>query len=176
MIKVYSGLRGFFVFFLWLAGAFLLLSFFFWGIAKVIQFFLPLVIVIAYLLIVIFVLGILPATYIKDMRPSLIAFSMAMSQALGISTGILSFFYVINYFGFLGIISLLFFKFLAPIALAGALLRGSWHIAEHLVIWISFTYAMKYYSQRLLNGNPSERHTAAQGRIIDVDVIEVKGK
>jgi hypothetical protein len=171
MIKIYTGYKGFVVFFLFAAGAFLFLSLFFWGISKVIQLFLPLLIVTSYLLIIVFSLGFLPATIVKDLRPLLAKYSLWMSYALGISTWIMSFFFVINVFGLLGIFCALLFKFLAPIALAGAMLKGSWHAAGHLAVWIGFTYGMRYYSQWVLSLNIRNQ---GQGRIIDVNVIEVK--
>ena len=70
-----------------------------------------------------------------------------------------------------GIFLAFLFQFLAPIAIAGAMLKGSWHIAGHLSLWIGFTYGMRFYSQWLLNLNP--RHQE-KGDIIDVDAVEVR--
>ena len=74
MIKVYTGFKGFAVLLFFIAGLVLFLSIFFWGIAKAIRLFLPLLIVLSYLLIIVFLLGILPATFFKDLRPSLDAY------------------------------------------------------------------------------------------------------
>jgi len=126
-------------------------------------------IVLSYLLIVVFLLGILPATFFKNLRPSLCVTSMLMSHALGVAAWVMSFFYVIKAFGFLGIFFAFLFQFLAPLALVGAMLKGSWYIVGHLSLWISFTYAMRFYSRWLLNSNPRNRE---KGDIIDVDVIE----
>jgi hypothetical protein len=171
MIKVYTGLKGFAVAFFFIVGLMLCLSIFFWGISKVIQLFLPLLIVLSYALIIVFLLGILPATFFKNLRPLLGGYSVLMSHALAASTGIVSFFFVVNALGFWGILVAFLFQFLAPIALVIAALKGAWPIAEHLTVWISFTYAMKFYSQWLLNvnsRNPEKRD------IIDVDAIEVR--
>ena len=131
---------------------------------------LPLLIVLSYLLIVVFLLGILPATFFKDLRPSLGVYSVLMSHALGAATWMMSFFYVVKAFGLWGIFFAFLFQFLAPLALVGAMLKGSWHIAGHLSAWIIFTYAMRFYSQWLLNLNPKGRE---KRDIIDVDAIEV---
>ena len=153
MIKLYTGIKGFAVFLFFIAGVALFLSIFFWGFTKAIQLLLPLLIVLSYLLIIVFLLGILPATFFKDLRPSLCVYSVLMSHALGVATWMMSFFYVIKAFGFWGIFFAFLFQFLAPLALVGAMLKGSWHIAGHLSLWISFTYAMRFYSQWLLNLN-----------------------
>jgi hypothetical protein len=171
MIKVYTGLKGFaFPLFL-IAGVVLFLSIFFWGFTKAIELLLPLLIVISYLLIIIFLLGFLPATFIKDLRPLLSVYSVLMSHVLGVATWMMSFFFVIKTFGFIGIFLAFLFQFLAPIALVGAMLTGSWHIAGHLILWMSFSYGMRFYSQWLLNLNTREQK---KGDIIDVDAIEVE--
>jgi len=171
MIKIYTGLKGNLIFLFFIAGLILFLSIFFYGVTKAIQLLLPLLIVLSYLLIIVFLLVILPATFLKNLRPSLCVYSMLMSHALGVSTWMVSFFFVIKSFGVGGIFLALLFQFLAPIALVGAMLKGSWAIAGHLTLWISFTYGMRFYSQWLLNLNPRN-----QGKrdIIDVDAIEVQ--
>jgi hypothetical protein len=171
MIKVYTGLKGFAVPFFFIAGVILFLSIFFWGMAKAIQLLLPLLIVLSYLLIIVFLFGVLPATYVKNLRPSLCVYSALMSHALGVSTWMVSFFFVVKAFGLGGIFLALLFQFLAPIALASALLKGSWHIAGHLALWISFTYGMRYYSEWLLTLNSRSQKT---GDIIDIDAVEVR--
>jgi hypothetical protein len=171
MIKVYTGKQGLGILFLFIAGMVLFLFVFSWGITKVLQLFLPLLIVLSYLLIVVFVLGFLPATYFKYLRPSLGVYSAIMSHALRFSTGAMSFFIVIKAFGILGILLVLSFKFLVPAAIAGAIFKGAWHIAAHLTVWISFAYGMKMYSQWLLNTNPPGQE---KGSIIDVDAIEAR--
>ncbi len=170
MIKVYTGLKGFAGPLFFIAGVVLFLSIFFFGVAKAIELLLPFLIVVSYLLIIVFLLGILLATFLKDLRPTLCVTSMVMSHALGVATWMMSFFFVIKAFGFWGVFFAFLFQFLAPIALIGAMLKGSWHIAGHLSLWISFTYVMRFYSQWLLNLNSRDRE---KGDIIDVDAIEV---
>ncbi|MBF0571090.1 MAG: hypothetical protein HQL12_04395 [Candidatus Omnitrophica bacterium] len=172
MIKVYTGIKGLAIFLVCMAGIILCVSVFFWGITKVIQLFLPLLIVASYLLIIIFVLGVLPSTSIKNMRPLLGVYSFWMSHALGISTWVMSFFFVVNTVGLVGVFFGLLFEFLAPIAIVMAVLKGAGHIAGHLTLWICFTYAMRVYSQWLLNVNPLDQ---GKNRIIDVDAVEVQG-
>jgi len=173
MIKVYTGLKGFAVSLLFIAGAIFFLSIFFWGTAKVIELILPLLIVVSYLLIIVFLLGFLPATFFKELRPSLCVYSAMMAHALGVATWVMSFFYVMKVFGLWGVFFAFLFQFLAPIALIGAILKGSWHIAGHLSLWISFTYGIRYYSQ-WLSSLDSREHKS--GDIIDVDAIEVQGQ
>ena len=148
MIKVYTGLKGLAVTLFFIAGVVLFISIFFWGMAKVIQFFLPLLIVASYLLIFIFLVVILPATFFKQLRPSLALYSTLMSHVLGFSAWMMFF------------------------ATVGAMLKGSWVYAGHLLLWISFTYGMRFYSQWLLNLNPRKQE---KSNIIDVDAIEVRG-
>ncbi len=171
MIKVYTGLKGNLIFFFFIAGVVLFLSIFFYGVAKAAQLLLPLLIVLSYFLIIVFLLGILPATFFKNLRPTLCVSSMLMSHLLGVSTWMVSFFFVVKAFGFLGIFFALLFQFLAPIALIGSMLKGSWDIAGYLSLWISFTYGMRFYSQWLLNSNSRNQK---KGDIIDIDAIEVK--
>jgi len=171
MIKVYTGKNGFGIIFLFIAGMILFLSIFFWGITDVIQLFLPLLIVLSYLLIIIFALGFLPATYFKGLRPTLSVYSLLMAHALGVATWMLAFFYVVKNFGLMGIFLAFLFQFLAPLAIAGAVLKGSWHIVEHLALWISFTYGMRYYSRWVVDLIPQRQE---KSRIIDVDAIEIR--
>ena len=176
MIKVYTGLKGFAISLFFIAGLVLFLSVFFWGISKATQLLLPVLIVVSYLLIIIFSLGILPATFFKDLRPSLGVISMLMSHALGVSTWMMSFFFVVKAFGFWGIFFALLFQFLAPIAIVGSIIQGSWAIAGHLTIWISFAYGMKFYSQWLFNLKPLDQRDHRQKDIIDVDAIEIRDR
>ena len=155
---------------LFIVGVVLFVSIFFWGITKVGELLRPLLTVGSYLLIIIFVFGILPSTFLKDLRPSLSAYSILMSQALGVATWMLSFFFIIKAFGFFGIFFAFLFQFLAPLAIGGALLKGSWHVAGNLLLWIGFMYGMRFYSQWVLNLNPRGNQ---KGDIIDVDAITV---
>jgi len=148
------------------------LSVFFWGISAAIQTFLPLLIVVSYLMIAVFVLGFLPAGYFKYLRPALSVYSLRMSRALALATWAVAFFIVIKAFGFLGVLLVLAFKLVVPIAVAGALLKGVWHIAGHLSLWTGFSYAMRYYSQWLSDLAPLPGQ--AKSRIIDVDAVAVK--
>ena len=172
MIKVYSGIKGFAVSLFLIAGIILFFSVFFWGISKAAELFLPLLTVLSYLLIIVFVLGILPASFSRDLRPTLGMYALLMSHGLGVSTWMMSFFYVIKTFGMGAIFVALLFQFLAPIAIIGAIFKGAWVIAGHLLIWISFTYGMRYYHQWLLNLN---QRPTGKSRIIDVEVHEVEG-
>jgi hypothetical protein len=172
MIKVYTGPQGFAASFFFIAGVVFFLSIFFWGSAIAVQWFPPLLVVLSYLLIFVFLFGVLPATFFKDLRPPLGMYSVWMSHTLGFTTWMMSLFYVIKTFGFLGIFLIFSFQYLAPIALIGAILKGPWAIAGHLSIWISFTYGMRRYSEWLLNLN-SGNHKKRD--IIDVDAIEVRG-
>jgi hypothetical protein len=172
MQKVYTGLKGFAFLLFFIAGVVLFLSVLFWGFTQAVEFLLPLLIIAAYLLIAIFLLDILPATFFKDLRPSLSVYSVLMSHVLGVATWMMSFFFVIKAFGFWGIFFAFLFQFLAPLAIVGAMIKGSWHIAGHLLLWVSFTYGMRFYSQWLLSLNsPNQK----KGDIIDVDAIEVGG-
>ena len=82
----------------------------------------------------------------------------------------MSFLFIIKTFGFWGICLAFLFQFLAPLAIGGAIFKGSWDIAGHLLLWTSFTYGMKFYSQRLSNLNSPNQQ---KGDIIDVDAVEV---
>jgi hypothetical protein len=171
MIKVYTGLKGFAVFLFFIAGTVLVISIFSWGIAKAVQLLLPLLIVLSYLLIIVFLLAILPATFFKNLRPTLYLYSMLMSQMLGVSTWMMSFFFLIRAFGFGAVIFAFLFQLLAPIALIAAILKSSWPIVVHLSLWIGFAYGMKFYGRWLLNLNSRNQK---KSDIIDVDAIEVR--
>jgi hypothetical protein len=171
MIKVYTGIKGFAASFFFTAGLVFFIFILFWGFTKTIELILPLLIVVAYLLIIVFVLGFLPATLIRDLRPSLCRYSDLMSRVLGGATWVMSFFFVIKVFGFWGVFIAFFVQFLAPIALVAAVVQSSWHIADHLALWMSFTYGIKFYSHWLASLIPQERK---KGDIIDVDAVEVE--
>jgi hypothetical protein len=171
MIKAYTGIKGFTVLLFFIAAVALFLSVFLWGFTKAVELLLPLLIVGSYLLITIFLLVILPASFLKDLRPSLSVYSVLMSHALGVATWMMSFFFIVKAFGFWGIFLAFLFQFLAPLAIIGATLKGEWLIAGHLLLWISFTYLMRFYSQWLLSSNSQGRQ---KGDIIDVDAVEVR--
>ena len=169
MMKVYSGIKGLVVLLFLAAGLILFFSVFFWGIAKAAELLLPLLTVLAYLLIVVFVLGILPAAYFRNLRPTLAVYAVLMSQLLGVSTWMMAFFFIIKSFGTGALFLALFFQFLAPIALIGAIVKASWPTVMHLSVWLSFTYGMRFYSRWLLSSNSPKREKAD---IIDVEVVE----
>src|SRR5690242_8596790 len=121
MIKVYTGSKGFAVFLLYIAGALALFTVFLWGAAKAIELLLPLLIAVSYLMIVLFLFGLLPAAFSVHLRPSLGAYALLMSRILGIAAWMMSFFFVIKIFGVAGILLALLFQFLVPVAIAGAL-------------------------------------------------------
>ncbi|MDE1920941.1 MAG: hypothetical protein KGJ09_08160 [Candidatus Omnitrophica bacterium] len=171
MLKIYTGSKNFGFPLFFIIGTVLFLLVFFWGLTAIMEFFLPVLIVVAYLTIIVFVVGFLPATLIKPLRPTLSLYSLLMSHALGTATWILAFLFVIKAFGFFGILFAFLFKYLVFIALAGALFSNAWHVAEHLALWGGFAYGMKYYSQWLLTLDPSRPHQ--EGDIIDVDAREV---
>jgi len=123
------------------------------------------------LMILIFILGVLPSTLFTDLRPSLSAYSVLMSQALGVATWMMSFLYIVKVFGFFGIFFAFLFQFLSPLAIVTALFKGTWHMAGHLLLWIGFTYWMREYSQWVLNLSPRGQK---KGDIIDVDALEVE--
>ena len=173
MIKVYSGIKGLAVMLFLIAGLVLFFSIFFWGISKAAELLLPLLTVLSYALILVFVLGFLPAVLLKGLRGKLSGYALLMSHALGASTWMMSFFFITKAFGSTAVFLCLFFQFLAPIALLGALFKGSWLIAGHLAVWISFTYLMRYYSRRLMELSASRQE---RGDIIDVEVIDVTAK
>ena len=166
MIKVYTGRQGLLISLLFLAGVVFFISIFFWGITKTIEFFLPFLVVASYLMIMAFLLGFLPATYIKELRPSLCVYSLWMSRALGVTAWLMSFLFIIKGFGALGILVALFLKYLSPIALVVAVFKGSWPIAGHLTVWMGCGYGMKFYSMWLLN---LENRYPKRGEVIDVD-------
>jgi len=148
MIKVYTGFRGLLTALFFLAGVALVISFFFWGITTVIRLILPVLIVGSYALIAVFILGILPATFAKHLRPSLMVYALLMSQALGTSAWLIFF------------------------ATVGEMLKGSWVYAAHLVLWIGFSFGMRAYSQWVSNLIP---HGRDKSNVIDVDAVEVRG-
>ncbi|MDE2028858.1 MAG: hypothetical protein KGK03_04010 [Candidatus Omnitrophica bacterium] len=171
MIRIYSGSRGFGFLLFFILGIFLLLLVFFWGITAIMQLLLPLLIVVSYLTIIVFVMGFLPATSIKRLRPALSRYSLLMSYCLGTAAWILAFLFVIRAFGFLGVVFAFFFKYLGFIALAGALAKGAWHVAAHLALWSIFAYVTKFYSQWLLTLKSYGRQRS--GNIIDIQAREV---
>jgi len=168
MIKVYSGLKGLTVFLFFIAGVVLVISIFIWGLAKAAELMLPFLIVLSYLLIAVFLLVILPATFFKDLRRSLAMYCMTMSKALGVAAWMMSFFFIVKNLGFWGILFAFLFQLLAPLAIAGAVLKGAWEVAGHLLLWISFSYTMRFYSQWLLSsdGGPTQK-----GDVIDIEAI-----
>jgi hypothetical protein len=167
MFKVYSGLKGFTVFLIFMAGMVMIGSVFFWGFTKAVELILPLLVVVAYFFIIVFVLGFLPAALIKHLRPALALYSVLMSHVLGVAAWTMSFLFVVKAFGYWAIFFALLFQFLAPVAIIGALYKGAWYIAVHLVIWTGFSFGMKSYSQWLMNLAPRRQ---TKGDIIDVDV------
>jgi len=168
MIKIYSGLKGFTVFLFFIAGLILLLLVFFWGVTKAAECLLPLLGIVSGILIIVFLCGVLPLSFFKKLRPYLCRCSLLMSNVLGVTTWMMAFLFVITVLGFWGILFSLLFQFLAPIALMGAMLKGSWGIMGKLSLLIIFTYGMRFYSY-WLSALDSKVHK--KGDIIDVELI-----
>jgi len=171
MIKVYTGFKGFAVSLLFIAGLVLFFALLFWGVTKVIELMLPVLVVLAYLLIAAFVVWVLPGSFLKQMRPSLSWYAVLMSQALSVITWMVSFLFVIKACGFLGIFLGCLLQLLVPVAIAGALVKGATATAENLAVWICFTYVMKFYSRWLMNINVPIKE---KSQVIDVEIVKAE--
>src|SRR5258708_39613781 len=99
MIKAYTGIKASMITLFVIGGLILFVSILFWGMARAIQLLLPLLIVFSYFLIIVFLAGILPATFLKHLRPKLYVYSILMSYMLGAATWMVSFFVVIKFLG-----------------------------------------------------------------------------
>lgn len=168
MVKIYTGFKGFTVFLFFIAGIILLSLVFFWGVTKAAELLLPLLSIVSAILIIVFVCCVLPLSYFKKLRPYLCRCSFLMSNVLGVATWMLSFIFVLTTLGFWGIFFSFLFQFLAPMALVGAMLKGSWDTVGKLSLWITFTYGMRFYSRWLSTLIPK---THQRGDIIDVEVV-----
>ncbi|MEI7998522.1 MAG: hypothetical protein WCH62_03340 [Candidatus Omnitrophota bacterium] len=168
MIKVFSGFKGLSVVLFFIAGIVLLASLFFWGVTKAAELLLPFLSTVSGVLIVVFLCCLLPLTFIKNLRPSLSRYSILMSNVLGVTTWMMSFLFVMSSLGFWGIFFSFLLQFLAPIALLGAMLKGSWETVAKLSLWISFTYGMRFYS-RWLSSLDSKMYK--KGQVIDVEAV-----
>ena len=150
----------------------LFLSILFWGFTKAVELFLPLLIVVSYLLIIVFLFGFLPATFIKDLRPSLCVYSVMMSHALGFRHMDDVFFLCHQDLWILGDFLCFFISvFGTHCPCRGNAQRVLGILPGIYILWISFTYGMRFYSQWLLSLNSREQK---KGDIIDVDAIEVE--
>jgi len=156
------------VLFFLIAGIILLWTIFFWGVTKASELLLPLLIKASAILIIVFLLGILPLSYFNKLHSFLSSSSMLMSHILSATTWMFSFLFIFYNLGFWGIFFFVFFQFLAPIALMGAVFKGLWSIAGNLLLWIVFTYVMRFYSFRLM-----ARHNPATKKDT---IIDVEGK
>jgi hypothetical protein len=91
---------------------------------------------------------------------------MLMSHILSATTWMFSFLFIFYNLGFWGISFFVFFQFLAPIAFMGAVLKGLWSVAGNLLLWISFTYGMRFYSLWL---GAKHQQGKDKGTIIDIE-------
>ncbi len=151
------------------AGIILLASLFFWGVTKAAELLLPFLSIVSYVLIILFCVVVLPLSLVKKMRLDLSKYALIMSNVLGVTTWMMAFLFVVTYFGFWGIFFSFLFKFLAPIAFIGAVFKGSWNTMGNLMLWITFTYGMRFYSQWVLTLGPRMN---TKGTIIDVEIVE----
>ncbi len=168
MIKVYGGLKGLAVFLFFVAGLIFILLVFIWGVTKAAGLLLPILSVISAILIVVFLGCVLPLSFVKKLRPGLIRYCILMSNVLGLTSWMMSFFFVMTTLGFWGILFSCFVQYLALIAFIGAVLKGSWNIAGKLFLWVTFTYGMRFYG-RWLGALGSKDHKKT--RIIDLEAI-----
>ncbi len=173
MIKIYSGFKGFTVVLFFIAGVALLALVFFWGVGKAAELLLPLLSIVSAILIIVFLCGILPLSLFKKLRPDLCRYSILMSHVLGVTAWMMSFLFVLTTLGFWGIVFSFLFQFLAPLALIGAALKGSWDIVGKLSLLIFFTYGMRFYSRWLSQLGPKIHQ---KGDIIDVEVVSSEDK
>ncbi len=167
MIKVYSGFKGFTVFLFFVAAIVLLGALFFWGVTKASQLLLPFLSVVSYALIVVFLIFIFPFSYNQKFKPVLSRYCVTMSNVLGVTSWMMAFLFVVNTFGFWGILLAFLFKLLAPLAVISATVKSSWSIVRDLMVWIMFTYIMRFYSVWLLKSN---ERPFKKGRVIDIEI------
>ena len=170
MIKVYSGFKSWWIIALFLIGFFLLLHIFSWGMSSLVGLLLPALVILSYLLISIFLVVVLPLTLFKTMRWTLGVYARKMSKLLAVTTWLIGFFMLVKALDLIALLFIFSFKLLVPIALLFAMLKGKWHVAEHLALWMGFTYLMKQYSQWALAQLTSRSKT---DKVIDVSAVEV---
>jgi hypothetical protein len=166
MNKIPGALKSFTVLLFFIAGIVLLWAIFFWGVTKACELMLPLLIKVSAVLIMVFLFCILPLSFFNKLHPYLSTSSMLMSRILSATTWMFSFLFIFYNLGFWGIFFFVFFQFLAPIALIGAVLKGLWSIAGNLLLWIGFTYGMRFYSVWLI---AKHKQVKDRGTIIDVE-------
>lgn len=170
MIKTYSGLKGL-IFLLGLtAGIFLLVFLCGWGIAKTSELFLPGISFLCNILILIFLVAVLPLSFVGKLRPDLSRFVFGMSRILGVASWMLSFFFIMTQLGAWGIIFGFSFRFLVLIALVGTILKNSWQTGFELGVWVFFFLVMEYFSRWLA----ARSLRKSQSQIIDVEIEDVK--
>jgi hypothetical protein len=146
-----------------------------WGIAAASTLLLPVLTVASGLIILGFVLVVLPLSLFKHLRPRLALTSIIMSHVLGATTWMLSFLYVTQILGTIGILLAFMFQFLAPMALIALLGKGDWQATAALGLWIIFTYGIRYYGIWLMGGKrPNEPRP--KERPYKDSVIDVEGK
>lgn len=166
MNKIPGVLKSFTVFLFFIAGVVLLWAIFFWGVTKASELLLPLLIKVSAVLIMVFLFCVLPLSFFNKLHTFLSTSSMLMSRVLSATTWMFSFLFIFYNLGFWGIFFFVFFQFLAPIALMGAVLKGLWLIAGNLLLWISFTYGMRFYSFWLV---AQHKQVTERGTIIDIE-------
>lgn len=172
MLKVYSGTKGFSAVLFLIGGIVVVSLLLIWGITKAAQFLLPSLTFISNALIILFLLCVLPVSYFKQLRLRLSRYCLIMSKVLSVASWMLSFLFVVTAFGIWGILLCFLFQFLAPVALFGAMLKGSWDIVNTLSMWIVFTYAMSFYGVWLARSLSSSTKRQNKSNVIDVEIEE----
>jgi hypothetical protein len=153
--------------FLFVLGIAFILAVIFFGIVKVSQLCTPYLVVLANALIAIFLLVIIPLSFINKLRPILFVPTYFLSYLLGGCTWVYSLLYVVGNLGFWGILFCFFFQTLTPITLMGAIFKGAWDVVGMLLVWFIFTYLIRFFSFTLAIGFSRKKEESSH--VIDVE-------
>lgn len=144
----------------------------FWGVAAVSAFLYPLFSVLAGVSIIAFILFILPLSLIESLRMRLAIISIILSYICGAAVWMYSFLTLIGFLGWLAIILIFLFRFLAPLATLGLFIKGEWGSGLTLLIGLLFTYGMRFYGLWLERSYG--REVRQDPKIIDIDARAVE--
>ncbi len=129
-----------------LIGAAVVAAGFFWGLAQVSEWILPLISRLAVLGVGVYAVGILPMSLVREWRVWLSGPALFIASVYGLGLWMLSFLLLWKWVGLLSAPAVLIAPLAAPLAVIGSVFRSEWDQAVVLLVAIFIARGMRVYA------------------------------
>jgi len=127
-------------------GFFLILALLFVGFTKVIEFLLPVALILSGTLFLVFLVVVLPLSLLQRFRLPVCRVTLLFSYIFEVSVWMLCFLLIIKTMGSWGLLFLLLFQAVVPLAIIGLIAKGFWAYAGLLLVALFVPYGMRLFA------------------------------